>query len=151
MGVNAEHPVQRCSCGHSGDAPQSGHQNVAVSGLTNFGQGPCKAVGCPCTWFTWTCRIDERVLEAPRHTFASVMNSKSSGANDTWTIGVVDYPSAGYTPWVGAPTFETYEEAADAAEQLASAIGVAKQTSTEWIMVSMFPKARVREPGAKGF
>ncbi len=45
--------VGKCSCGHSGDAPYSDHEN------TPYAQGHGKCILCDCEKFTWVGWIDD--------------------------------------------------------------------------------------------
>lgn len=51
--IEAKQPKSLCTCGHSGDGPDSQHAGVNVGGASAEGHGACKIAGCSCVKFTW--------------------------------------------------------------------------------------------------
>lgn len=61
----ASGPRSKCSCGHTGDGPNSQHASLRVGGLYELGAGECMVKGCPCNRFTWVSWRDEFIERHP--------------------------------------------------------------------------------------
>lgn len=61
-------PKSRCTCGHSGDGPDSEHRTTDPTHCVQFeGKGACTVAGCKCKQFTWISWLPEFERHLDRH------------------------------------------------------------------------------------